>query len=79
MEPRRPTVCKILLSRWYHAPRLPCVLAGHKTSALCVVDAYVAFLSRLLVLVVFFPMGASPWHCFVENIRKLALELALVL
>ena len=33
MEPRRPPVCKILLPRWYRAPRLPCVLAGHKTSA----------------------------------------------
>ena len=33
MEPRRPPVCKILLPRWYRAPRLPCVFAGHKTSA----------------------------------------------
>ena len=65
MEPRRPPVCKILLPCWYHAPRLPCVLAGNKTSAPCVIDAHVAFLSRLLVLVVFFPMGSSAWQCFV--------------
>ena len=65
MEPRRPPVCKILLPRWYYAPRLPSVLAGHKTNAPCVIDAYVAFLSRLLVLVVFFPMGTSAWQCFV--------------
>ena len=65
MEPRRPPVWKILLHRWYRAPRLPCVLAGHKTSAPCVIDACVAFLSRLLVLFVFFPMGTSAWQCFV--------------
>ena len=65
MEPRRPPVCKILLPRWYRAPRLPCVLAGHKTSAPWVIDAYVALLSWLLVLVVFFPIGSSAWQCFV--------------
>ena len=65
MEPRRPPVCKILLPRWYRAPRLPCVLAGHKTSAPCVIDAYVALLSWLLVLVVFFPIGSSAWQCIV--------------
>ena len=48
MEPRRPPVCKILLPRWYRAPRLPCVLADHKTSAPCVIDAYVGLLSWLL-------------------------------
>ena len=57
-------VCKILLPP-YRAPRLPCVLAGHKTSAPCVIDAYVALLSWLLVLVVFFPIGSSAWQCFV--------------
>ena len=65
MKPRRPPVCKILLPRWYRAPRLPCVLAGHKTSAPWVIDAYVALLSWLLVLVVFFPIGSSAWQCFV--------------
>ena len=30
MEPRRPPVCKILLPRWYRAPRLPCVLGVTK-------------------------------------------------
>ena len=64
MEPRRPPVCKILLPP-YRAPRLPCVLAGHKTSVPCVIDAYVALLSWLLVLVVFFPIGSSAWQCFV--------------
>ena len=63
MEPRRPPVCKILLPRWYCAPRLPCVLAGHKTSAPCVIDAYVGLLSWLLVLVVFY------------NINKIKLSL----
>ena len=59
MEPRRPPVCKILLPP-YRA--LPCVLAGHKTSAPCVIDAYVALLSWLLLLVVFFPIGSSVWQ-----------------
>ena len=65
MESRMPPVCKILLPRWHRAPRFPCVLAGHKTSAPCVIDAYVALLSWLLVLVVFFPIGSSAWQCFV--------------
>ena len=43
------------------------------------IDAYVAFLSRLMVLVVFFPIGTYAWECFVQKIRKLALEFALVL
>ena len=64
MEPCGPPVSKILLPP-YRAPRLPCVLAGHKTSAPCVIDAYVALLSWLLVLVVFFPIGSSAWQCFV--------------